>query len=789
MRGADLPSVLKPRLEPERFRAVHFSVRGFIDGLTRTLVEDAAASDARGDVSGRFGDESERAEAWLSAAAAGLEETREANQRALRVAERAAAQRSAAVLAEQAALEAAVEAAAAALESLDGRMVRVGSLAVRVGERLHAYDVQARAAERLRVMLESLRDFMAGFPPSTEAFLDVTRVREKAEVLAYLRAAVGELRMDRTATAADVIARECDRLEQQVLRRLEEALDAHAVAELRAVTALLFRFNGGDSAVQSFLARVPMFSDPQSLRSDEFLAALPASSSAVRPGALGAAGSDDAAAGASTAAGAEDSKDVGAVRCDRIAQFFRAVAGGFAEEAALIDQVFPNADVVRRQLIHRIFGDRVALFLSRALRLPRRSAAGSSPLLLHLRSLAAAYDACGELVRSFAPRPAEELTAQALMEPLFRGLRDSYPALETECLARFYDEEIHDLIEEYGGTVGVEVAEAVLGDVESMLVLLHANEDALRRASLLCDEQMLPHTTSRIYLELLGALGGQLLQPLLQGCLVELTKTLRYQTSGVVGAVARELSSTASDGSRVLRVVHACTGLVARVERHFHSLVLRNLPHTLRLNRVLVARTRSWVRGIEQRISAALDAVLNIERAKLAASLATHQKKSDYRLADTALSEIDQVTDACGRVILLVQDFALLCADTLDEANCARYLDEFGAVLAAVLYAHYKKQPIGPGMGALRLQRDLKQYLELAEAIVSNQSVLLRFQLLVELASIHMLAPQQLRSFFEERGLYRLKRSELLDFLKQRPDFKPAWETQYGLFPSHRAKE
>jgi hypothetical protein len=55
------------------------------------------------------------------------------------------------------------------------------------------------------------------------------------------------------------------------------------------------------------------------------------------------------------------------------------------------------------------------------------------------------------------------------------------------------------------------------------------------------------------------------------------------------------------------------------------------------------------------------------------------------------------------------------------------------------------------------------------------------FEVLSDLASIHLIEAGQLRHLLDESALANLKRSQVVEYIKLRSDFKPAWIQHYRL--------
>lgn len=81
----------------------------------------------------------------------------------------------------------------------------------------------------------------------------------------------------------------------------------------------------------------------------------------------------------------------------------------------------------------------------------------------------------------------------------------------------------------------------------------------------------------------------------------------------------------------------------------------------------------------------------------------------------------------------------------------------------------------------------MQEYQQCALSFFPYASVLEAFEVLSDLASIHLIEAGQLRHLLEESALSTLKRSQVLEYIKLRSDFKPTWIQQYRLLEEKKA--
>lgn len=114
----------------------------------------------------------------------------------------------------------------------------------------------------------------------------------------------------------------------------------------------------------------------------------------------------------------------------------------------------------------------------------------------------------------------------------------------------------------------------------------------------------------------------------------------------------------------------------------------------------------------------------------------------------------------------------------LDGKNLERVLEEFGFRVCKSLMNHYKKFTIMQGVGVIQLLRDLTEYKECG-ALFNSKLVQEKFEILRDLANIHMGAPENLQSFYSESHLSKLDKQEILTYVRLRSDFNRTWIGKY----------
>jgi len=93
------------------------------------------------------------------------------------------------------------------------------------------------------------------------------------------------------------------------------------------------------------------------------------------------------------------------------------------------------------------------------------------------------------------------------------------------------------------------------------------------------------------------------------------------------------------------------------------------------------------------------------------------------------------------------------------------------------LFNHFKKIKVSPGTGGLKLLRDLTEYKEHAK-LFNSESIVEKFEVLREIANVHLVAPESLNSLIEET---KMNRQDILQFVRLRSDYRGGWGVKFGL--------
>ena len=105
--------------------------------------------------------------------------------------------------------------------------------------------------------------------------------------------------------------------------------------------------------------------------------------------------------------------------------------------------------------------------------------------------------------------------------------------------------------------------------------------------------------------------------------------------------------------------------------------------------------------------------------------------------------------------------------------------------LSRIILDHVKKQVVSLGFGGMALMRDLASYKEFT-AKFECEVVTEKFEILRDVANIHMVPSGNLQSLMEESSLSKMDKEELLSIIRSRADSnnsfnQSSWYEKLGL--------
>jgi len=153
------------------------------------------------------------------------------------------------------------------------------------------------------------------------------------------------------------------------------------------------------------------------------------------------------------------------------------------------------------------------------------------------------------------------------------------------------------------------------------------------------------------------------------------------------------------------------------------------------------------------------------------------QKKKDFKFKDE--TEYDNnPTKACQVAVNFIRNNYDIIVNCLDGRNVDNFLEEFGLNFQRSLLSHFKKFKVSKGLGGLKLLRDLTEYKDTLK-LFQRQAIDDAFEVLCEIAKIHLVAAENLKTVIEEGPLSRMDRSDLMNYIRLRSDYKSVWIGKY----------
>jgi len=689
-------------------------------------------------------------------------------------------------------------------KDLDDRICGIGNIAMRIGDQLEAVEKQRSSASETKELINYFSELCSGEVKSP-IFLHKGMLRERARLLKKLGVFVKEIEraeeemshlkaehvrmlssesatvdlaqgdpmtkleslLLRTSKGKELVESESNKLENKLLLKFTKSSSRCDYETMREYANILHEFNGGASCVKRYISLLKMFFDTESLEMDEVLADQGTYTAKVQQ---------------------LDSFELASAR---ITQFYDEIIESCKKEYLVISRVFPNPPSVMRELAHRIFEQRISMFLERML----YHSGTAISMLTYLRLVVVAHEKIFQLVavlREFKT----DLDFDSIVASLLLNYIDSYLDTEIQCLSLLYKQELENLMKgadmagKHGSAfdkmfeVSKDLATAwnlqgkknpnllnrvpELTTLEPILHFIHAHEESVRRCVKLSKPGTIPQSLQRLFDTLLDYLGYQYLHPALEAAL----EPLRAGRAGRV---------------QFLEVVQQANQIVILLQRHFHVEIA---PHASQSNSILaecINKKDRLLTVLEDKVSEGLELTLDLIIATLERQLSSEQGRNDFRLSEDDIIAINRPTAACINAVSYIAAQSKVVQANLDGKNVNIFLEELGLRLQTLLLEHFKRFTVSQGMGGMKLKRDVQEYQQCALSFSPFGPVIEAFEVLNDLASIHLVEAGQLRHLMEESALANLKRSQVMDYIKLRSDFKTAWVQQFRLMEDSRS--
>jgi len=448
-------------------------------------------------------------------------------------------------------------------------------------------------------------------------------------------------------------------------------------------------------------------------------------------------------------------------------KFFDELKETCDQEYQIICQVFPNTVQVMNQLILRMLEKRVKPFLF--LLLPKQEKIN---LLLYMRTLAAVYNKTEDLVKHTTKYNLEVISFERSLETLFEFYRVDYIEKELATLTYIFMDalaqakELRDAQQDNNSKGNQHTSETLIS-LEMALNFMHASEESVKRCIALSLKNEIPQNLVQIFTTLVRYLGYEYVDRVLE-------RTVHVLPVACIQSYKKTFEVVV----KFFEMIYFVNQIVVFIQKHFYVDIL---PHVApspndktscdMIKHTLLSKLESKIeKGIDKSLSALVSSIEKILHS---------QKKSDYKVKDDAAVPFsNSVTPTCAEVVGFIKSTKVFLEKNLDGTNVNLLLQEFGNRTNGILLVHFKKFIVTSGVGGLKLLSDLTEYRDSAKLFTSDQ-VLEKFEILKELANIHFVAPENLQTLLTESKLSKMDKSNVLEFVKTRADFKPNWIGKY----------
>ncbi|KAI0234762.1 Exocyst complex component 5, partial [Massospora cicadina] len=698
-----------------------------------------------------------------------------------------------------------------AARELEGRIGEVGNTAVQIGQQLETLDRQLQRARQARDLVKHFLEFsQQGHCAALEDLRSMQGPEGQYKVGRLLNLADGfqaaliarklshlakELDLPGIEKTRVTIEKYNEKLEKDLLETFDQAYTQGDIATMASCSKTLLDFNGGNSCVQTYINQHEFFMSQRKMRE-------------------------------SSAELARAAFETRSELCDPnapppppdpwLVKLYGEVRLVVAKEWDVISKVFPNALLVVRQFLERIFGQSIEYYLEGLL----EKAEHQSPLA-YLRTLASAHACTANLVADLQHFDRQciypVMRRKALAGAKAEGGAIDFDAQKRGCTAvsstvercledffahiRYLDREIAFLhaallgvIEPYvqikakpvdarpgpkrsvftrlamatdiiatpatspfaSGPPSPEEPPPPLPAVVTGLLCIHG--EAMGRCAELSPPSDLSGHASRLFAILIDVLGERLLDRVAARALGDLQQ--RESRPLDTDVVIRTFQSAAS--------LHQVMGLL---QTHFQFAVLPLVSASPPAYREVVLKKNGLLASLE----AAINRMLQIETGailRFVGQVLATQPRSTFRIKDDDVdfAVLSTATETCARCIdVLRKVFAAaqlhFSGETLESLTL-----EIGVGLHSLLLDHFKKFTVSLS-GGLLLFQDISQY----QAMIRDQkieSLTSRFEVLKEIADLLCMPnPASIPSLLRGGTLASLDSNAIYPYLRCREDF------------------
>jgi hypothetical protein len=537
---------------------------------------------------------------------------------------------------------------------VDGRISKVANNVVQIGERLQTVNQQKQRCIKGMELINHFLNFNSGDPSKIHRMFNSRHpddLYEAAELIQTLYRIATDLRIQNTETAIKTISEKAGEIEKNLLDEFFKAASDSDVEAMKACARTLLQFDGGHINSQYLFKAV---SEIDSSFNPENHGSIP--------------------------------KFV-----DRIRKLYEDVIKLCHKEYFIIQKVFPTPEILIRQLLERLFQDKITSFLEGTV------ASRVNSKIDYIKVLEIAYDETKWLIRRLKepldalPKSLEHSVNIVLddqMDILFQSYRASYVKIELQTLTEQTRKKIETVlnfpINEYdegkldaasrgdfytkwkrGKPSAADLkrwCESVLSSdcVDSLIILF---QGALSRAEKLSDQGKAGHNIYKVFETLVSNL-----------CL---------GFFNVICETGIELLPEADPKFEpdlfFFRVVKGITSGVQKLDTHLQDDVLPKLGSSLTAQKHCFNVKSDLFSTMETQMVDGLNRCLDATSKYLVKLMIKEQKKTDYRpREDGPLPDGTSSTPTCLQVCKLIKNQSEAAYTFLDGKNLDSYLSVLG---------------------------------------------------------------------------------------------------------------
>lgn len=639
---------------------------------------------------------------------------------------------------------------------LDSRISKVSSTVVQIGEKLEVVNQQRERCNRGIELINQFLKFNTGNEKELDPIFNSKKpsdVLKAAELIQTLYQITSELRILNTDKALKLISEKSGEIEKNLLDLFFVALAENNTEWMKKSATILLQFAGSHINSQYLFNAVSELND--------------------------------------TAVNLADVKSVSKFR-EALVSLTGIVVDICYREFFVIQKVFPNPDSLIKQLLERIFQDKMSNFLDVSLKRTDHSKDD------YMRILEISFEECSKMI-ILLKEPLEELPKSLSstislvlddqLDSLFQNYRSSYIKIEKELLEENCKKKLHSTLMFPINSLDEKNGVAVMKDHQNRIrkakasasELMHWLETVLAPDKL--DSLIILNQQILNRCEKLGEIGkmGKELQNLFEIFILHVEQYL--QTIVDTGKeLLPEIEGKNEPSPYFFQITSFLTDMFFKFENHFNDDLLPKLKPYASSMRFCINRLSETFSRIERRVFEGLSSYMEATCRYISRILSKEQKKTDYRpREDGILSDGTTSTAACSHVCKIVRNQASIAFQYLEGMNLDTYLTVFGSKMFDILKSHMKKYVVNSN-GAIILMKDVMDYQEIFREF-HIPALDEKFEILQHIASLFTVPLESIDLLLSEDSLLKKVDSEDINaFIKLRSDSRRSHASPFSYF-------